>query len=232
MRKNAQEKPQTMEDRWYEQAIATLADEAEQHRAETARIRYELTELRNWARSRRTYDFAAEVTEQSAYELIAELSDWGAESRDRILLRLFTPGGDEVSGLAIYDFVLALRAEGVPVDTLALGWAASMGSVLLQAGERRYVSPNASVLIHESRTLIAESSTWAEKITDAADRLRWEQDLERRMDAILARRSVFTVRELRAKYARKDWWLTARECVELGFADELWRPKRRRRRTR
>lgn len=226
-RTGKEERPRSFEDRWYAEAIAALRSERGKNDAETELARYTLMELRTFERARRTYDLTVEVSDESAAELISTLSDWDAESRDRITVRLMTPGGDIVSGLAIYDFVTGLRAAGTPVDTLALGWAASMGSILLQMGERRYIAPNASVLIHETRTTY--DGGWTEKITDAEDRIRFEQDLERRCNAILARRSELTVAELRERYARKDWWLTARETVALGFADELWRPTRRKR---
>jgi ATP-dependent Clp protease protease subunit len=208
------------DDAYNQAAIEDMQAERDYYRAEEERIRYELMELRTGARARRTYTLGVEVSEDSARELIEALSDWGAESRNRITLRLMTPGGDVVAGLAIYDFIVALRGEGIPVDTLAIGWAASMGSILLQAGERRYVAPNASVLIHESR-FSAEDQPMFEKITDMEDRLRFEQDLIRRMDRILTKRAVMNVRELRERYARKDWWLTARETVDLGFADAI-----------
>lgn len=225
--KGATRKPLTAEDRWFEAAAEALHAERDKLQVETELLRYEVMELRTWERARRTYDLTVDVSEESARDVIATLSDWAAESAERITVRMVCPGGDVVAGLAIYDFIIGLRREGTPIDTLALGWAASMGSVLLQAGERRYIAPNASVLIHESRTVNSDDSTWAEKISDAADRLRWEQDLDRRCDAILAERSVLSVRDLRARYARKDWWLTARECVAYGFVDSLWRPRRR-----
>lgn len=216
------EQPQTREDVWYAEATKAMAAERKYHEAETKRVEYELMELRTWERARREYDLATEVTEESAYELISTLSDWAVENRKPILLRLFSPGGDVVAGLAIYDFVLALRGAGLQVDTLALGWAASMASVLLQCGETRMVAPNASVLIHEERTTYTEG--WTEKITDMEDRLAFGKSLDARMDIILAERSVYTPAQLRRRYHRKDWWLTAQECVEMGFADRLWLP--------
>lgn len=216
------------ERRWYEAGIASLEAERKKldeerlyMREDRRRLEYERMERETWDRARRVYDMATDVSEESAYELIANLSDWSHESDDAITVRLFSPGGDVISGLAIYDFVLGLRAAGTVVNTVALGWAASMASILLQMGETRLIAPNASVLIHEERTTYSEG--WTEKITDMEDRLRFGQSLEARMDAILAARSTLTVEEMRARYNRKDWWLTADETVELGFADGLWR---------
>lgn len=218
------------ETRWYEAGIRALDSERLKHAAEAAYLREDtrrlVRERREWesdARARRTYDFSEPVEYESAARLIETLSDWAAESDRRITLRLMTPGGDEISGLAIVDFVLAVRAGGVPVDTLALGEAASMGAVLLQCGEVRYVAPSSVVLVHESRTF-GEDAPVMEKLSDMESRLRLGHLLEERCNGLLAERSVFgSAEELAAHYGSSDWWLTAEEAVKFGFADALWR---------
>ena len=212
---------------WNEASIKALEAERKKHAAEqkyyealVEEVEYGRMERETWDRARRTYDLSSEVTEESAAELVAVLSDWATESDERITLRLMSPGGSTIHGLAIYDFVVGTRNAGVPIDTLALGWAASMASVLLQCGEVRKVAPNASILIHESRFYYDEP--WMEKISDMKDRAKFEESIEKRCDAILAERSTLTIEQLRRRYERKDWWLTAQEAVTLGFADELW----------
>lgn len=183
-------------------------------------MKYARMERETWQRARRVYDLSAEVTEESAAELVNTLGDWGAESDERITLLLMSPGGSTIHGLGIYDFVIGLRNDGVPVDTLAIGWAASMASILMQCGEVRKVAPNASVLVHESRFYYDEA--FMEKITDMKDRAAFEESIDKRCDIILAERSKFSPAQLRKKYERRDWWLTAQEAIDLGFADELW----------
>jgi ATP-dependent protease ClpP protease subunit len=147
-----------------------------------------------------------------------------AESKKPILLRINTPGGDEIAGLSVVDFVLGVRQGGVPIDTLVMGEGASMGSILMQCGETRYITQSSVVLIHESRYFF-EDSKWVEKISDLEERLRLGRLLERRANELIAERSVFdgNVEELMAAYGSSDWWLTAEEAVWLGFADEIWR---------
>jgi ATP-dependent protease ClpP protease subunit len=216
--------------RWNEASIADMdaerrkfADEARYYREEIARLQYERMERETWSRSRRVYDFAKPVEYRSAYRLIETLSDWSHEKPEgRITLRIMTPGGDEIAGLAIVDFVLGLRARGTPVDTLVIGEGASMGSVLMQCGETRYVTRNAFILIHESRTF-GEDAPMMEKLSDAKSRIRLGEMLEERSNALLAERSVFDSGELlAAHYGSSDWWLTAQEAIDHGFADAIW----------
>lgn len=222
---------QSAENRWYEASTEALNEERLKHRAEAAVLREQakaaVRERREWEsddRARREYDFNRDVSSKSAGRLIATLSDWAKEKpAERITVRLMTPGGDEVAGLAVVDFLRALRDRGTPVDTLALGEAASMGSVLLQAGEVRYIAPNAVVLIHESRTF-GEDAPVMEHLSNMEDRVELGKMLERLCNEILAERSVFGSGEELAKYyGSKDWWMTAEQAIEFGFADEMWR---------
>lgn len=174
------------------------------------------------SRGRREYDFADEVDWESSAEIIAVLSDWVEESDAPILVRLNTPGGDEVGGLAIVDFIRAANNAGARIDTLALGQASSMGSVLLQAGKTRLVSKHAVVLIHESRTF-GEDAPVMEHLSNMEDRVELGKLLERMCNDLLAERSTFESGEaLAVHYGSKDWWLSADEAVSYGFADTIW----------
>jgi len=230
MRKTSDKPLHDAETRWYEAGILALQAEERKHVAEgayysedTLRLVHERMERDTLDRGRRCYDFIGEVTDKSGADVIATLSDWSTENRRRILLRLFSPGGDVVAGLAVYDFVKQLQAAGIPVDTAALGWAASMATVLLQAGETRFVAFNSFVLIHEARTYYEEP--FMEKISDTEQRVLFGRMLEDRCTRILCERSAFTTQELADHpmvKGHQDWWIPAQEAIELGFADEIY----------
>lgn len=210
---------ESAEKRWYEAGIKDLDAERLYYQEETKRLRYERMERDTGPRGRREYDFAEDVERESAAELIYQLSEWVSESASPILVRINTPGGDETAGLAIVDFI---RSLSVQVDTLGMGEVASMGSVLLQAGDTRYLQPSCVMLIHESRTF-GQDAPVMEKLTDMKSRVRLGDMLERRSNELLAERSVFSdADELAYHYAASDWWLAADEAIALGFADAIW----------
>lgn len=198
-----------------DRAIATYYNQL----AHDAKIEAEWEEVEPY--NLRVYDFSNEVTEKSARKAINTLEAWGAKSNDRITFRIVSPGGDVIAGLAVYDFIVALRNQGVEVDTVSLGWAASMGSILLQAGSRRYMGEHSSMLIHQMQ----DEYPWSEKLSDAKIRLKFNEDLDKRMNLIMAERSVMSAEQIHRKYQNGNWWLTAEECVEYGFADDIWQPE-------
>lgn len=195
----------------------------EQSRLAVAKARLELAELeRTQAEARAAakhacvYFFSRPVTKKSVAETIDTLGLWsrrdpGAEMR----LVINTPGGDVVHGLALYDFLGELKALGHRLTTVAIGWAASFGSVLLQAGDQRLIGRNASVLLHEISV-----GVWG-KLTTIEDEFDFCRSLEHRLLTILASRSTLTVEEIATRWSRKDWWLTAEEVVALGLADAI-----------
>jgi ATP-dependent Clp protease protease subunit len=205
------------ENRWYESGIEDQRAEAANFREETKRLKYDRMERETDARARRTWDLFGPVDDDMFHEMVENVSDWYAESVKPIVFRIHSPGGDAFAGLAIYDFIVSLQGT-TPVTTIGLGSVASMASVLLQAGEQRLLTPHAQVLIHESR-FFQEDQPVLEKVTDMKDRMVLELRMEGQMLDILAARSTLEKDEVAARFYRKDWWLTADEAVEYGFAD-------------
>ncbi len=95
----------------------------------------------------RTILFTDEVSPESADELITTL--WALELEDPsspIKLCLNSPGGEVTSGLAAYDAIMNLKC---PVDTLCIGTAASMASILFLAGRERAMYEHTRIMIHD-----------------------------------------------------------------------------------
>jgi ATP-dependent Clp endopeptidase proteolytic subunit ClpP len=162
------------------------------------------------------YTFYAEVNEDSARAAMQTLGVWSRREPGRpITVVLNSPGGRVLDGLALFDFLTRLRAGGHHLRIEVLGRAASMGGVLLQAGDERVIGANAFLLVHEV-------SGGAEgRSSELGDRMEFFDQMERRLLSILASRSTLTERQIKTKWSRKDWWLTAAEAVELGFADTI-----------
>lgn len=164
---------------------------------------------------RRTYTFYSRVEEESVRACMATLTSWSSKSPGAPLTIVFnSPGGAVHDGLALFDFLRHLRTSGHHLTTLALGRAASMGAVLLQAGDRRVVGANAFVMLHE----VSNGSSG--KVSELEESIELSKRLQKRLLAILAERSTLTVAQIQRKWTRRDWWLDADDAVSMGFADE------------
>ncbi|MBU6453970.1 MAG: Clp protease ClpP [Cyanobacteria bacterium REEB67] len=162
------------------------------------------------------YTFYDGVSDESIKPALAELGKWSRRCPGQpITITLNSGGGSVIAGLALFDYILKLRADGHHVTVICLGMAASMGGILLQAGDKRIVGRYAQVLIHE---VSAGTSGNIQKMDDA---LTFSKSLWNQLSEILAERSTMTVAQVRKAALRKDWWLTSQETVDLGFADEV-----------
>ena len=164
---------------------------------------------------RRTYTFYARVEEESVRACMATLSSWSSKAPGAPLTIVFnSPGGAVHDGLALFDFLRHLRAGGHHLTTIALGRAASMGAVLLQAGDRRVVGANAFLMLHEV------SNGGSGKVSELEESIELSKRLQKRLLLILAERSTLSIQQISRKWTRRDWWLDAEDAVEHGFADE------------
>lgn len=129
----------------------------------------------------------------------------------RVTVRLNTPGGSVDEGISIYN---ALKRHKGGVTTVVDSLAASMGSYIMQAGEKRIVASNAMVMLHKPWTIAMGNSTDLRMTADVLDKY-----MERQMPDF-ASKSGRTVEEI-AAILEAETWYTAQEAVEAGFADEV-----------
>jgi ATP-dependent Clp protease protease subunit len=171
-----------------------------------------------------TYLFVREVTDNTVLRAKTELSQWAEANPGKPLtIIMSSPGGGVSAGLGLLDVLNALATSGHNLTIKVRGMAASMGSVLLQAGirgkRRRIVSPHSRVLIHPPWRWYEGPISSVQLQHEARQMLEIWQHLCR----ILANDSncKWTPEELEAKVAGDDWWLSAEEVVRYGFADEI-----------
>lgn len=188
---------------------------------ETERTALELASLRRRERDAaadaarsHVYTFYGAVDADSVQACLAELGTWARRDPGAPLTILFnSPGGSVLDGLALFDYLRQLQALGHEVTTVALGRAASMGAVLLQAGSTRVMGRNAFLLVHE----VAHST--GGKVSEMEDGVDFSRRLQKRLLAILAERSSLSELQIQRRWQRKEWWLDAEEAVALGLAD-------------
>lgn len=146
--------------------------------------------------------------------VIAQMLYLESEDPDReIFLYLNTPGGIVSAGLAIYDTMRYIKPS---VSTVCMGQAASMGALLLAAGEKgkRYALPNSRILIHQP---LGGSQGQATDIgIQAKEILRLKQDLNN----ILAEHTGQPVEKVEQDTDR-DYYMTSSQAREYGIIDEV-----------
>lgn len=162
------------------------------------------------------YSFNGAVNQSSAQDFIRQMGQWTRHDNTKDITVIFnSPGGGVFDGLAIYDYIKELQRNGTKVHTVGLGMAASMGGILLQAGDTRAMANSAFMLIHEISTGAIGS------VSQLEDATKFAQRLQDRLLSILSERSKFSDKQIKRRWERKDWWLGAQEALEYGFIDEI-----------
>lgn len=139
------------------------------------------------------------------------------DSEKDINLYLNTPGGSVYAGLGIYD---TMQFIGSRVATICTGMAASMGAVLLVAGEKgmRAALPHSRVMIHQPLGGIQGQASDIE-IT-AREILKLKDELYQ----IISNHSGQKIDKIHQD-ADRDYWMTAQEALEYGMIDKVFKKK-------
>ena len=159
-----------------------------------------------------------EVNDYTANVIQAQLLYLDSVDSERdINIYLNTPGGSVYAGLGIYD---TMQFIGSRVATICTGMAASMGAVLLVAGEKgmRAALPHSRVMIHQPLGGIQGQASDIE-IT-AREILKLKDELYQ----IISDHSGQTIEKIRQD-ADRDYWMTANEALEYGMIDKVYSKK-------
>lgn len=160
-----------------------------------------------------------EIDDTVANVIIAQLLYLSSQDPESpITMYLNTPGGSVYDGLAIYDTMQYISNE---VQTVCTGLAASMGSVLLCAGEKgkRFALPHSRIMIHQP---LGGAHGQASDIEITAKEIL---KLKGELYQIIADHSGKTLKQIE-KDADRDHWLTAKEAVEYGMIDNIFNIKK------
>lgn len=133
--------------------------------------------------------------------------------KKEISLYINSPGGVVTSGMAIYDTMQFIKP---PVATLCMGQAASMGSLLLTAGEKdmRFILPQARVMLHQPSGGFQGQASDIER--HAQDIIR----LKRRLNEIYVKHTGQDY-DMIERTLDRDHFMTAEESVEFGVVDKV-----------
>ena len=154
------------------------------------------------------------IDDHIANLIIAQLLFLEAEDNESdAYMYINSPGGVVTAGMAIYDTMQYIKTK---VSTICLGQAASMGALLLSAGEpgKRYALPNARIMIHQPLGGAQGQATDIE--IQANEILR----MKRVLNGILAKHSGQNIKKVE-KDTDRDFFMGAEEAVEYGIVDAV-----------
>lgn len=153
------------------------------------------------------------VDDKSARHLVDRLMYLDSINHEEIKMYINSPGGYVTSGFSIYDTMKAIKS---PVSTICTGLAASMGSILLSAGEkgRRFIQPHARVMIHQPS---GGARGRASDIEITAQEILKTKELSAQ---ILAENCGQDYNKVMKDFNR-DHWMGADESVAYGIVDHI-----------
>lgn len=175
-----------------------------------------VTERRDWYR----------ITNQAGGPVVVDIFDeigfWGVNaaafqrelaqvSASEITVNLSSPGGEIFEGIAIYN---ALRTHPANVTVRVSALAASIASVIAQAGDKIVMLSGAQMMIHEGSGLCMGNAAEMQQMAELLDR---QSD---NIATIYAERAGGTAGEWRTRM-RAETWFSAQEAVDAGLADEV-----------
>lgn len=163
--------------------------------------------------SRREIFLTEEVNAETSNELIKQLmylerQDSGKE----INLYINSPGGEVISGLAVYDLISLMKS---PVRTVCTGTAASMAAILFLAGEKREMLPHTRLMIHDPS--FSGSSIGGKKSHELRHELEKLDEVREALAKIIAEKTGRPLEEI-YDVTSDDTFYSAEEAIAFGLA--------------
>lgn len=137
-------------------------------------------------------------------------------STDEITLYINSPGGDVVSGLALYDYIKIMQRT---VNTVCTGTAASMGAILFLAGEKRSMLPHTRLMIHDPSFGNGDfSGQKPHEIQRHLDKLNESRST---LAQIISEKTGKTLEEIYTVTA-DDTYYNVEEAIAFGLATDIY----------
>ena len=155
-----------------------------------------------------------EVEDNMASLIVAQLLFLESENPEKdIYMYINSPGGVVSSGLSIYDTMQYISCK---VNTICLGQACSMGSLLLTAGEKglRYALPNSRIMIHQP------SGGFKGQATDIEIHAKEILSLKKRLNNMYVQHTGKTLSAIE-KAMERDNFMSAEEALNFGLIDKI-----------
>ena len=169
-----------------------------------------------FAGTERLTEDSDEVSAVSVAQLIKNIHILDSINSEPITLLLNTCGGEWESGIAVYDLIKTIKSK---VYIIGLGKLYSMGSVIFQAGDRRYIYPNTSLMVHDGREGYYGDTKSFENWAINSKKIR-ETMYKIYYDRMIKKNKNITLKEIE-EMCSHDSIFNSDEMIKLGFADYI-----------
>jgi ATP-dependent Clp protease protease subunit len=139
---------------------------------------------------------------------------------NKLIIEIHSPGGSVMDAWRIIGLLEEMRSREIVIQTVCNGLAASAGTILFIAGDigKRYISPNAEVMVHKVWQFSMFSIADPDSSEDKTDTLK---HFQANINSFFAKRTNLTPEILNDRTYKKMWWMTGAEAVKHGIADQL-----------
>lgn len=161
----------------------------------------------------RTLYFNGYVDEESTLKFIVGLRELERASLKPVTVFLNSPGGSSYDGLAVYD---ALKSSKCDITIIGTGQVMSMGTIILQGGKRRLLTPEARFMIHHGSWYMGEAH--ASVVISSGKEM---ESMNLRYVDILAQRATISASDV-DMMCHRETYMSAGEAVQFGFADGIY----------
>jgi len=144
-----------------------------------------------------------------------EIMNAAENAVDVLEIEINSPGGSVFDGYTIYQEIKSLRDRGVVVNATVTGMAASMASVICMACDKVAIVPHGRMMIHDASNVVMGNAEELRKQADLLDGVSAD------IAGIYAEKTGKPIEDIRAMM-KKETWMSSKEAVEFGFADELF----------
>lgn len=150
----------------------------------------------------------------SSETIIRQLLDLDRESDEEITIFINSPGGAVTSLFSIIDVMQACRSS---IRTVVVGQAASAAAIIAACGDKRLITENSEVMIHE---VLSISFGTTSQLQEDMKRV---EEMQNRIINVLSKKTKKTREQLQLMIKKTDKYLSASEAVRMGFCDTIIR---------
>lgn len=163
--------------------------------------------------SRREIFLTSPIDAVSSCEIMKQLMYLEQQdSHSEVTIYINSPGGEVLSGLAIYDIISMMKA---PVRTVCIGTAASMGAILFLAGQKREMLPHAQLMIHDPS--YSHNDIGGRKPHEIRNELDKLNEVRETLAGIISEKTGKSLKEI-YNLTANDTYFSAQEAVKFGLA--------------